>query len=742
MRVDRKIQQLLRDRYTLPLVLVLLLGFAAISGQAAAAEIRGTIISADSGDPVVGANIQVPRLSLHTSSDLQGWFRLDVGDHAGVRLQISHVAFESEIIDVDLTAPVTEVTLKLADKVFISSGMVVTATRTPLLLKDVPVTTDVVTVAEVGAVGATTVDEALELMTGIDVGQNLSGVGVSLRGIDPTRVLVLVDGERIVGRVDGAIDLSQISLESVDRIEVVKGVGSTLYGSEAIGGVVNIITKQPQHARRLLSLSDFGSFTSFTQTVEGEVRLGGWGLILGNQFDRTDGFDLIPETPHTNGQERIKKYNFNAKATRQLGNGLSTVLKGSFFAEGKDWIESEYIAPRTYAYDDTEDNYRYSGSGKLLYSPNAVTHLDFNLYGSYYDHTWKKYFDTQLLDKSRTEDMLLEASATAWHEYNPDHIITAGGDITMQSLTSDAIEGERQEITGGDLYLEYQWKPSDVLSILPGARFESHSTFGDHLTGSINIMVTPHRRLRFRSSYAAGFRAPSIKELYFRFDHSAAGYLVEGGGEGLKPETSRNFSATVEYNYGGIGQHRLTYFYNHLDNLIEFDWIGESETYWRGIYRYSNVFRAYTRGIEWQSVVKPTKNLRTQISYTWLTAKNLESGYWLLNRPEHSLTLRQSVLLPQQGLELTAWASYYSKKLWTPLGAQNDFDSEVWAPERHEINLAVSKRLWDYFQVFARAENITDVSDAEYGYWPGRSFHIGLKILTDGNDNQQQLEDR
>ncbi|MFH2055652.1 MAG: TonB-dependent receptor [bacterium] len=700
------------------------------------------MVAAETGKPILEANIQIPQLSILTRTDRNGEFTLDVGKRSSVRLKVTHVAFESKLVDVALSDPQAEVTIELAERVFISDGTVVTATRTPLLLKDVPVTTDVVTVDEVGAIGATTVDEALELMTGIDVSNNLSGVGVSLRGIDPTRVLVLVDGERIVGRVDGAIDLSQISLESVDRIEVVKGVGSTLYGSEAIGGVVNIITKQPNGARRLSSLSDFGSFATFTQTVEGEARLGGWSLLLGNQFDRTDGFDLIPETPHTNGLERIKKYNFNAKATRQFGRGLSTVLKGSFFAEGKNWIESEYIAPRTYSYDDTEDNYRYSGSGKLLYSPNAVTYLDFNLYGSFYDHTWKKYFDTQLLDLSHTEDMLLEASATAWHEYTPDHIITAGGDVTLQSLTSDAIEGEKQEITGGDVYMEYQWKPSDLLSVLPGARFETHSTYGDHVTGSINVMVTPHRQLRFRSSYAGGFRAPSIKELYFRFDHSAAGYLVEGGGEDLKPETSRNFSATVEYNYGGIGQHRLTYFYNHLDNLIEFDWIGESETYWRGMYRYSNVFRAYTRGIEWQSVVKPTKNLRTQISYTWLTARNLETGYWLLNRPEHSLTIRQSVMLPKHGLELTAWASYYSKKLWTPLGAQNDFDSEIWAPERHEINLAVSKRLWDYFQLFARVENITDVTDAEYGYWPGRSFHIGLKILTDGNDNQQQLEDR
>jgi outer membrane receptor for ferrienterochelin and colicins len=615
----------------------------------------------------------------------------------------------------------------MAERVYITDEVVVTATRTPYLLKDVPIATDVIKKDEISRTGATTVDRALESMTGVNVDQGFSGAGVSLRGMDPTRVLILLDGERIVGRVRGAIDLSQLSMSNVERIEVVKSAGSTLYGSDAIGGVVNIITADPGSETVVAGSSEYSSFSSFVQTADAQTRLGHWGLQLGGRFYRTDGFDLIEETPHTNGLERIRSFNLSSKATRKLSRSLETKLSGSFYAENKKWIESEYLPPYTYSYDDDENNYRYSGSAKFLYYPNPSTYVDVNLYGTLYDHKWEKFSGSILLDESRTKDRFTEGSILATHVYSPGHVITMGGDILVQSLEGESIVGGEQKITSGDLYAEYEWKPIESMVFLPGVRWEKHSTFGDHVTASINFMANPHPRFRVRASYGGGFRAPSIKELYFRFDHSAAGYLIEGGIEDLEPETSLNTTVSLEYSYKGIGLHRLTYFYNHLNNLIDFDKVGESATYWRGIYRYQNVFRAYTTGIEWQSQIRPTKTQSFLISFTTLTAKNLETGYWLLGRPGKTLSLTYSLELPRFGTTVTAWGNWYSERLWTPIGDQNDFESDLWTPTRRTINLSVAKHLSDFFEVFARAENISDDVDAEFGFWPGRTFHVGLR---------------
>ncbi len=692
-----------------------------------AIQLSGTIVSADSREPVVEANVLVEELDLKLRSELDGRYRINLDRPGTYRLNITHVSFEKKVLDISIGSNDTTIVIVLSPRTYIYDEVVVTGTRTPYLLKDVPVTTEVIRTEDAIQTGATTVDQALNSAVGINIDNNFSGSGASLRGIDPTRVLILVDGEKMVGRVRGAIDLAQISLANVEKIEVVKGVGSTLYGSDAIGGVINIITRKPTQLR-LYSSGEYGTYNTYAQNLDLETKHGNWGLQIGSRFDRTDGFDLDKSTPHTNGMERIKRFNLDSKITRKLSKAFDLTLNGNFFRERKNWIESEYIDPFTYTFDDEENNYRYSAGSKLNFQPSPRTLVDFNIYGTYYDHLWEKFTASgNLSDKSRTEDYLGEASVNATHSYAEGHVITMGGDYVAQSLKSVEIDGGKRDVSSGDLYMQYEWKPVENFTVLPGIRLEEHSTFGEHVNASINLMYNPHPRLRIRGFHGGGFRAPSIKELYFRFDHSAAGYIVVGGGVDLRPEKSRNSSVSLEYSYEGIGLHRVTFFYNDINDMIEFNLTGFSPTYWRGIYKYENVFKAYTRGIEWQSEIKVNHHIDFSLSYTWLTAKNRETGHWLLNRPEHSLKLLQSLHFDKAGLIITAWASWYSGKLWVPLGEQNNFESDIWAPTRRDVNLSVSQRVWKNVEVFARGENLTDDVEVDFGYWPGRTFYAGVR---------------
>lgn len=702
-----------------------------LSGYASAAKLSGVITAANSGEAVLEANLSMGDADLHERTDFDGRFSFDHLEPGNYRLQITHVSFEPKTIDLIIADKDTSLAITLVPRVYISDEVVVTGTRTPYLLKDVPVTTEVIRVEDAERTGATTVDQALASAVGINIDSDMSGTGVSLRGVDPTRVLILVDGERVVGRVRGSIDLAQFSLANVEKIEIVKGTGSTLYGSDAIGGVVNIITKKPQGKLDLTSAGEYGSFSSYMQNLGLETARGKWGINLAGRFDRTSGFDLDKSTPHTNGMERAKRLNLDGKVARRLSKSLELTITGNFFRERKDWIESEFIDPMTFTFDDEENNYRYSGGTKLNFQPSPKTYVDFNLYGTYYDHLWEKYSASGTRsDRSRTEDYLTEASVSASHSYKEGHVITMGGDYTRQALASDEITGTEQSVSNGDVYAQYEWKPFTNLTVLPGIRFEEHSTFGEHVNASINVMYNPHPRFRIRAFHGGGFRAPSIKELYFNFDHTAAGYKVVGGGDELNPEKSKNSALTLEYSYEGIGLHRITYFNNDINDMIDFDLTGFSPVYWRGIYVYQNVFKAYTRGIEWQSEIKINQQMDFSLSYTWLTAKNRETGHWLLNRPEHSLKLLYTVHLDKIGFTATAWGNWYSGKLWVPLGEQNNFESEFWAPSRREINLSVSKRVWQNLDVYARGENLTDDVEVAYGYWPGRSFHLGLKWNT------------
>ncbi len=713
-------------------ILILLLIFAAMSQRAAAAVIAGIVRDAETQEKIPEVNISIPAESLSTSTQDDGTFVLAVDGTGTYRVRVTHIGYEDFVTAVEIGSGEINLDIHLPPREHLFDEVVVTATRTPYLLKNVPVTTDVIRAEEARYAGAITVDEALETMTGVNIDEGFSGSGISLRGLDPTRVLVLLDGERMIGRVDGAIDVSQISLSTVEKIEVVKGASSTLYGSDAIGGVVNIITRNPGTREQQLELvSDYGTYNSFLQILKAQTRLNGWGILVGGRFDRTDGFDLLPETPHTNGLENTDKFNVDAKVTRQLSPEWQTEFSGGLFVENKTWLESESRPPRVYVFDDEENNYRYSGRAKVRFNPNPETFVDASIYATYYDHLWEKFSGSSLVDRSRTEDGLFEASVVASHTYTPGHVITMGGDWDLQYLRANSVANGKQQIRSGDFYATYEWKPLEELSILPGIRYEATDTYGDQVNASINVMATPHPRLRLRASHSGGFRAPSIKEVYFRFDHSAAGYLVKGGGPSLQPETSRNTALTLEYSYEGIALHRLTYFYNHLENLIEFDLVDQSETYWRGIYQYRNVFKAYTTGLEWQSRVQLLTGMNFALAYTLMTAKNRQTGAWLLGRSKHAVSISVSQEFSRLGLTAAIWGNWYSKKLWTPRGAQNDFDSDTWAPSQQEINVSLTKRILEQWEAFVRAENITDDVEPEFGYWPGRTINIGMRFSTE-----------
>ena len=633
--------------------------------------------------------------------------------------------------------------LFLEPTAWIIDQVVVTGTRSPHMLKDVPVQTEVVTNKDFVRTGATTVDEALAWAVGIDVREDLSGTGASLRGIDGDRVLVLVDGERAVGRVRGSIDLSQISLTQVDRIEVVKGTGSTLYGSEAMGGVINIITRDLEHSpTQLRASADYGTYQSTRSTVDLSLpRKGSFSWDLGGQFYHTDGFDLDKSTPHTNGQEAIDRFNIDSKWNLRLSPKWRLKTSARYMNEGRNWLESEVRGGTTFVYDDTESNNRYEGSSTFEYRSGEEYQMSLRLFGTLYDHRWDKFTRTgSLADSSETDDIFLEAAYFSNYVIGDSHVATYGFDATYQDLTSTEISDGKKATKAWDGYFQYEYSPTPSLNFLPGVRYEHSSAFGDHVNPSFNVMYMPSPRFKLRGFVGRGYRAPSIKQQYFVFDHTAAGYIVYGGSVEVPEEVSRgrefgdlgaetsiNSSLSAEFSYGTIGRHRLTYFYNHLDDLIDFVLVDLSNPiYWRGIYVYQNVDRAFTRGIEWESKIRLRSVAELSFSYDWLSSRDLTTGEMLLGRPEHTGKVVLSVDHPS-GWSGSVWGEMQSRKLWVSLSntGQQEADAE-WAPSRSTWNLSVNRRFGNGLSTYLRMENLFDETDVTYGYWPGFQVIAGV----------------
>ncbi len=705
---------------------------------AASPQLTGQVIDVETGRPIRDANIRVIETDQVVGTDKHGFFSLADLPAGIYRLIVTHIAYDRSDTLV-VTAPGADnLRIKLTPAPWVLNDVVTTGTRSPHLLKNVPVETEVITQRDFQRTGAKSVDEALVSSIGISVTQGgLSGSEATVRGVEGDRVLVLVDGERAVGRVKGAIDLSQYALTNVEKIEIVKGTGSTLYGSEAIGGVINIITRKPNSQELKGDLYfDYGSHTSFNPSADLSFGRGRTTFNLGGRYYNTDGFDLDESTPHTNGQDAVKRLNLHGKTRTVLGDRWSMTSSARYMREKRDWVESEVVAlnelrDTTYTYDDEETNNRYEGSLSFDYLSGDRYSMKFRLFGTYYDHDFNKYGDGYWIDTSLTEDLYYDLTYTSNYVIGPSHVATYGLEYIYQDLDSDELIDEKKADRSYAGYLQYEHSPFEGFSFLPGLRYEHHSSFGDHLNPSFNAMWAVSERLKLRGFVGRGFRAPSIKQQFFVFDHTAAGYIVYGGsvlGNDLEPETSVNSSVSAEFSYGTIGLHRITYFYNHLEDLIEFVLLDFSDGYWRGRYVYDNVERAITQGVEWESRVRLSSAVDFQFSYNYLYSRDLGTGSKLVNRPDHTVKVFLTGFYEKYGVGASFWGDYASRKLWVARSNTGGNEGEPeYAPHRTTLNVNFFKRFGSDLETFLRMENLLDETNVTYGYWPGFQVFAGVK---------------
>ncbi len=701
---------------------------------AVGSTITGVIRDSQTKELLPGASVAVVNSPVGASTNNDGLFIISnvTAGMLPVTLKIHLIGYKDKLIELS-HFPQNDLVIYLEQSSWKMEDMVVTATRRKYMLKDVPVTTELITADDFKKSGALTVDNALDSHIGVDISDDLSGRGISLRGVDPSRVLVLVDGNRVIGRVRGSLDLAQLPLSNVKQIEIVKGTGSTLYGSEAMGGVVNIITGDPPRNTDFTFGSQYGSFNSYD--FQGGLN----SFVMDNptslnaKYEHTDGFDLDKSTDNTEGLESINRFNIENKTTYHLNPDWKLESKIGFMAERKQWVE-QLIAQGSggqdtaYNFDDYEHNYRYDIALYSKWKMDEDAELTMGAHGSYYDHKWEKYTRTNYLsDLSKSIDDIGELSLAYNRKLGKWLAITYGSDFVTERLKSAQLAVGDKRIYHGDMYTQIELQLGKSFTILPGIRWENHQTYGNHYNPSFNLMWNPVSLFTLRGSISRGFRAPSIKELYFEFDHRAAGYIVYGGGDGLNPETSLNYSLTAEINYKRKAMHRISYFRNELKNLIDFvpsDSVDPN--YPLGLYYYDNILKARTEGLEWETEIRVVDSWGLSFSYTYLIPKNLSEQVDLINRPRNTFKFSTTYDIRRWDTSVNFWGSWHSRKLWTLRVDTPDRVSDLYAPARTVLSASISKKLKGNLDLLAKVDNITDNVNANYFYWPARNYSISL----------------
>lgn len=406
--------------------------------------------------------------------------------------------------------------------------------------------------------GVTNLAEALSNETGIRLSVDPStGTSIEMQGMGGENVKYLIDGIPITGRVNGDIDLSQINMENVDHIEIVQGPMSVVYGTSALAGVINIITKQNTKARNIIKLNSYiDNKNNYNAGLYASIIRGKHTVTFTAYRNMFQGIDInlnVDSVKFPSGKDRYMEF----KPKRVLNSDLEYAFRDKYFQLK---VKSQYMnlllksynnpTPMLIAYD--ADYYTTRSINSVTLSNKISNSLSYNIIGAYtYFGRTTDYISSDLvsLEKVKTgssKTVFYNGMTRGNFTYAKKESVLSyqfGWDINYDAGEGDKIE-DGAKIGDYAAFLSLQYIPIKKLTIQPGFRFIYNTIYGAPFIPSINIQWLIIENLNFRISYAKGFRAPSLKELYLDFKDS--NHNLEGNKD-LKAETTNSYNASFSY---------------------------------------------------------------------------------------------------------------------------------------------------------------------------------------------------
>ncbi len=686
-------------------LLMAVLVIAAAETADAQTALRGRTLSAESHQPVSGAVIRDLVTGASTVSDARGEWRLEITSDSA-RLRVEHLAYVSA--ERVVAREPTEILFQLQPSVTQMHALVVTASRRMQKLKDAPVATELITREEIAQTGGSDAAAVLLERTGIELeGGHPAGSGAMLQGFGAERVLVLLDGQPLVGRMSGSFDLTRIPAGMLERVEVVKGPQSTLFGSDALGGVINLITReinQPFGAS-----AEVVSGTQERMDVSGRVHgtVGRASLLIDG------GHRHIGLTPGIarDGGARNQQWDIMLKgglAVTPTARGEATAL---IVDESQRWQTGQLY--------NFADNLQLAGrvSGQLSLGAHAFTPT---LAASEFRHTPARSSTDEVTVPGITEKQQLR-EAELLHSVRTGALVFDNGvEVRDELLTSPNIRGGSRSLNGVDVYSQMTWSLG-ALDVVPGVRLSTSEAWGTHWTPRVALLYRASRSVALRGSIGSAYRAPAFKELFMSFLNTGAGagYVVRGN-EDLRPESSLNVSLGAELVRPSYYA-RVQLFHNDFDDFIETQLVGDSAG--MPVYSYSNVANGMTRGVELEMNTS-WKGARFEVGYSYLDTHDDAADDALLGRPAHAGRLLGGYTF-SFGTRLSATAIYTGS---TPM--QRNEDEVLKRAAYTRLDTRIAHALPYGLEVSLGVNNVADTQPQLWPGYTGRQIYLGAAWRT------------
>lgn len=437
--------------------------------------------------------------------------------------------------------------------------VVVTGTRTPKFLKDTPIQTRVITSREIEKTDATNIQDLLQQeLPGVEFSYAMNQqTHLNFSGFGGQGVLFLIDGERLAGETMDDVDFTRLNMDNVERIEIVKGAASALYGSNATGGVINIITKKTD---KPWTLNVNGRLARHNEQRYG-ASFGLNGKRLGNMFTANytdvDNFDV-----HS-AADPITRIISTVYGDRTLNLKDQLVWSPSHNVEIGGRVG--YFFRQTTRTAEQPERYRdFSGGLRIDWTLSDHDMLQANYAFDQYDKSdYQKLRKLDIRDYSNVRNTF---RLLYNHTFGSGDILTAGADFMHDYLFNTNLDNTERKQDSFDFFMQYDWRISQKLEAVGAVRYDYFSDGGEsRLTPKLNLCYKPVRNLSLRAGYGMGFRAPTLKEKYYDFD--MAGIWIVEGNAALKSEISHNLNLSAEYVKGHYNLTASAY-YNKVENKL------------------------------------------------------------------------------------------------------------------------------------------------------------------------------
>ena len=437
--------------------------------------------------------------------------------------------------------------------------VVVTGTRTPKFLKDVPIQTRVINAKELAKLDATNVQDLLQQeLPGVEFSYAMNQqTHLNFSGFGGQGVLFLVDGERLAGETMDDVDFTRLNMDNVERIEIVKGAASALYGSQAAGGVINIITKRSQQPWTLQVNARYAKHNEQRYGASFGLNRKHLNNMLTAHFNRIDNYDVHSAA---NPETRIISTVYGDK-TLNVRDQLVWSPTENFHLTGR----AGYFFRETVRSADQPERYRdFTGGLRMNWSISERDELQASYAFDQYDKSdYQRITRLDIRDYSNVQNSF---RLLYNHSFDGGDVLTVGSDLMHDYLYNINLNGETREQDSWDLFAQYDWRISDEWEAVGALRYDYFSDGKDsHVTPKLNVCYKPLPNLAIRAGYGMGFRAPTLKEKYYNFDMSGI-WIVEGNAD-LKSEVSHNFNLSAEYTKGRYNLTASAY-YNKVRNKL------------------------------------------------------------------------------------------------------------------------------------------------------------------------------